>query len=284
MATNGIQRLSAREVHAAREQLDDGGGLFLCVTSASASWCLRYTSPNGKRREMGMGMAHRGSVKQAGESLTLARMAAHKARALLAEGKDPLQDRDDKRRAENEAETARKAAKARERWTLARCARDYHARIVEPNRKLKHSMQWIASLENHVPPALWNAPIDGIKAPQLIEALQGATLHERARNAGDLGETLRRVRQRLDCVFEDAMFFGLCISPGLLGRASLKVDVTEGRIEGVKISPGLLGRASLKGCTWPPVDADMQISPGLLGRASLKALTCSGSFEPIIPG
>lgn len=88
---------------------------------------LRYTAPSGKRRDMGLGPAHRASLKQAGESLTLARTAASEARALLARGVDPLQARDERRTAEREAEAARKADKAFERWTLARCARDYHA-------------------------------------------------------------------------------------------------------------------------------------------------------------
>jgi len=140
-----------------------------------------------------------------------AREQANEARALLADGMDPLDVREQRRLAAQQAEQARKAQKAVEHWTLARCARDYHEREIEPNAKPLHAAQWIRSLENHVPAALWHAPIDGITAPQLLEALQGITSHERARNVSNLAETLRRIRQRLDTVFVDAIFHGRCV-------------------------------------------------------------------------
>lgn len=57
-----LQILTTREVQAAREgDHSDGGGLILRVRGTSASWVLRYTSPTGRRREMGLGIAHRGT-------------------------------------------------------------------------------------------------------------------------------------------------------------------------------------------------------------------------------
>ena len=114
--------------------------------------------------------------------------------------------------ARQEAERA-KANRERESWTLARCARDYHERVIEPSRTEKHAAQWISSLENHIPPALWNKPIEEIGAPELLAALTAIKPHERARNlkADDrVLETTRRIRQRLDAVFEDAIFHGKC--------------------------------------------------------------------------
>lgn len=210
-----LHLLSAREVLEANDgDHNDGGGLVLRVSSSSntASWVLRFTAPSGKRREMGLGPAIRSSVKQAGESLTNARESAHDARELLRKGIDPLTERDARRQAAKEAEEARKAEKARDRWTLARCARDYHERVIERTRTAKHAAQWIASLENHMPASVWHQPIADITAQALLDALQKAQPHERARRPGDLGETLRRVRQRLDSVFEDAMFYGRATS------------------------------------------------------------------------
>lgn len=47
---------SARDVLNARdEEKSDGGGLLLRCLGANASWVFRYTSPTGKRREMGLG-------------------------------------------------------------------------------------------------------------------------------------------------------------------------------------------------------------------------------------
>jgi integrase len=208
-----LNTLKPREVLAANPgDLSDGGGLALRVGPAGASWVLRYTSPAGKRREMGLGPARRDTLAQAGQSLTTARLLSHEARELLRQGLDPLEAREARRHAARAAEQARKADKQRDHWTLARCARDYHERTVEPRRSTKHAADWIASLEHHVPAAIWHAPIASLTPPVLLQALMDATPHENARRPGNLGETLRRVRQRLDAVYEDAMFFGRCTS------------------------------------------------------------------------
>ena len=208
-----LHLLTTKQVqHAAEGDHSDGGGLLLRVRGESCSWVLRYTSPAGRRREMGLGVCRRGSPAQAGDSVTTARDIAHKAREQLRQGLDPIDQREQQREAGRRAEDVKKAEKARDRWTLARCARDHHEREIEPNTKSVHAAQWISSLENHVPAALWHAPIDGITPPALLAALQSAEPHERARNITSLAETLRRVRQRLDNVFVDAIFHERCQS------------------------------------------------------------------------
>lgn len=208
-----LHLLTARQVQAAREgDLSDGGGLLLRVRGESASWVFRFTSPAGRRREMGLGIAHRGSPAQAGAALTGARDAAHAARELLRHGVDPIEQRAGQRAAGRAADEAKKAEQARERWTLARCARDYHERVIEPTRTSKHAAQWMSSLENHMPAATWHKPIEDVDAPELLKALSEVRPHERARNLrGDkLPETVQRMRQRLDAIFEDAIFLRRC--------------------------------------------------------------------------
>lgn len=211
-----LNLLTVREAQTAGEgDHTDGGGLLLRVRGESASWVLRYTAPTGRRREMGLGVARRNNPAATGDSLTTARRLAHEARDLLRRGGDPIDERDGRRETAREAEQAQKAQKARERMTLARAARDYHERVIEPTRTSKHSAQWIASLENHVPPHLWRAPVDSVEPPALLAALLAIKPHERARNltSGDkLPETLQRIRQRLDAVFEDAIFHRRCTS------------------------------------------------------------------------
>jgi len=51
--------------------------LLLRVRGQSASWLFRYAAASGRRREMGMGIAKRGSAAQAGDALTLARNPPH---------------------------------------------------------------------------------------------------------------------------------------------------------------------------------------------------------------
>jgi hypothetical protein len=169
-----LHLLTVREVQAAKDgDHGDGGGLLLRVRGDSGSWVFRYTAPSGRRREMGLGVARRGSPSQAGDSLTTARRLAHEARELLLREVDPIDDRERKRENAQQAEATQKAEKARERWTLCRCARDFHEHVIEPTRTAKHGAQWIASMENHVPAVVWLKPIATITAPELLEALSG---------------------------------------------------------------------------------------------------------------
>jgi integrase len=214
--TGTLHLLTVRQVQAASEgDLADGGGLVLRVRGESVSWVLRYTGPSSRRREMGLGVVVRGSPRQAGDSLTGARDDAHKARELLRQGLDPIDQRDAGKVKLRQAEAAQKAEKAREHWTLARAAREYHARAIETTKTTKHAADWINSLENHLPASIWHKPITEIDPPELLRALAGVTAHARARRVGQgarVMETLQRIRQRLDAVFEDAIFHKRCSS------------------------------------------------------------------------
>ena len=80
-----LHLLQPRQVLEAGDgDLNDGGGLWLRVSHRGASWVWRYTAANGKRRELGLGAAARGSLRQAGETLVAARDQARAARDLLA--------------------------------------------------------------------------------------------------------------------------------------------------------------------------------------------------------
>lgn len=208
---SNLHQLTVREVLAALEgDASDGGGLILRIRGQSASWVLRYTAATGRRREMGLGIARLGSNAQAGDSLTTARDLARDARDLLQRGVDPIDERDGRRTAAQAIEMQKKAEAKRERTTLARAAREYHERVIEPSRTVKHAAQWIASLEHHIPVDVWHAPIDAVTPPALLAALSG--VRALADDGVRIPETLMRVRQRLDAVFEDAIFHGLCAS------------------------------------------------------------------------
>jgi integrase len=222
---SNLHQLTVREVLAAGDgDHSDGGGLLLRVRGESASWVFRYTAASGRRREMGLGVARRASTAQAGDALTLARGLAHKAREQLAQEIDPIDARDGQRATAAATEQAKKSAAKRERSTLARVAREYHERVIEPTRTDKHAAQWIASLEHHVPDSIWHAPIDTITPPQLLEALSG--VRALADSDVKVPETLQRVRQRLDAVFEDAMFHGHCSTNP---AAAIKRKMAEGQ-------------------------------------------------------
>jgi hypothetical protein len=91
----GIHHLTAIAVQKAGEgDYSDGGGLILRVRGTAASWVFRFTNPARKRREMGLGVAHRNSIQAAGESIKSARKRAQDARKRLDEGFDPIEVRD----------------------------------------------------------------------------------------------------------------------------------------------------------------------------------------------
>ena len=82
-----LSLLTVRQVQTASDgDHNDGGGLCLRVRGASVSWVFRYTSPNGKRREQGLGVCDRNNSTIAGKSLTNARELAQEQRALLQRG------------------------------------------------------------------------------------------------------------------------------------------------------------------------------------------------------
>ena len=279
LPATALHLLTARQVQAVKEgDHGDGGGLLLRVRGQSASWVFKFTSPAGKRREMGLGVAPRGSTAQAGATLTAARDMAHKARELLRNGTDPIDAREQAREAARGAQDAKKAEKARERWTLARCARDYHERVIEPTRTTKHAAQYINSLENHVPAALWHAPVADIKAPELLRALLAVKPHEKARNltSGDkVPETVQRIRQRLDAVFEDAIFHGRATANP---AAAVKRKLTEG-------AP-LRVRGQFKALPYrdaPAFMARLRAAPGTAARClELAVLTASRTAEALL--
>lgn len=255
----------------------DGAGLLLRVDTDNARWVLRYSAPDGsgRRREMGLGACERHSLQAAGRSLALARERATAARELLKRGVDPIDQRADERAAAVAAAAERKSLQQRATLTLARAARDYHARAVEPVCTAKHAAQWIASLEQHVPAALWHAPIATIEAPALLDAVAELALK--------VPETAHRVRQRLEAVFDDAEFRKLCAGNparalrrklGKAGRgrkgqfAALPFAEVPAFMQRLREQPGIAARAlgfailtaartgEVLGATWREFDAD----------------------------
>jgi len=168
----------------------DGLGLSLIVRGESRAWALRYTAPDGRRRDVGLGAL-------ADVGLKAAREAAADMRDKVRKGVDPLAERAAQREAA-EAERIRKQSEhVAERATLLRVVRDYHAAHVEPKRSDKHSAQWIASVEAHIPAKTLAKPIADVEASELLDALTPLYLK--------VPETARRIRQRLEVAFDWAI-------------------------------------------------------------------------------
>ena len=187
--------LTAIQVRNARAtgRYPDGDRLWLVVRpNGRREWLFRYTAPGGRKRDMSLGNADI-------VGLVEARTTAAAARGLLSGEPpvDPLEIRQAREGARRRAEVARKARRVSNDRTLARAARTYHESIEAQFRNAKHRAQWINSLEQHVPAALWKKPLAEVGPGELIDAMAAL---ERT-----VPETGRRVRQRINAVLDHAV-------------------------------------------------------------------------------
>ncbi|MDR0250778.1 MAG: integrase arm-type DNA-binding domain-containing protein [Burkholderiales bacterium] len=167
----------------------DGDGLSLVVRGDHRSWVFRY-SIFGKTRDIGIG-------KLSLVGLAEARRLAANLRAKVRQGIDPLEEKKSARTEEKPILTAAQEGKQ----TLLAVTRSYHERFVEPVLTTKHARQWINSVEQHVPREILSTRIDRVQAGALLESLQPLY--------STIPETARRVRQRLNAVFDYAMLHGM---------------------------------------------------------------------------
>ncbi len=200
MGVGTMGRLSAVLVKGLRHDPDkgnrpvrhgDGGGLYLQIAPGdSKSWLLRFTL-DGRAREMGLGAV---GEPPDGVPLAEARKLAAAARALLAEGVDPIEERASKR-----VEVARKRAEAEAR-TFEAAARALMDAKRAGWRSPKHTLQWLATLEQHAFPAIGAKPVADIGTDDVLAVLRPIW--------GTIPETASRLRQRIEAVLDDAKVRG----------------------------------------------------------------------------
>ncbi|MSP81882.1 MAG: site-specific integrase [Alphaproteobacteria bacterium] len=175
-----VARLSEPGLH------HDGAGLNLRVArGGTRSWIFRYTL-NGKARYFGLGPF--GSV-----SLAEARRKAAVARQRIADGLDPVEVRQDERRARRLAEA--KGA------TFDQCVERFLASHGHGWRNLKHRQQWANTLATYCGPVFGSLPVSAIDTPLVMKVLE-KLWHEKP-------ETASRVRQRIERVLGWATIQGL---------------------------------------------------------------------------
>jgi len=175
---------------------------------------FRYTATTGKRREMGLGKVDRADTEAAGQSVTKARVDADAARKLLAACQDPIDARAAVHAEQRDAITAIRLSTSAGSLTLARAARTYHEKFVEPHLSVRHAATWISSLEMHVPEKTWHKPIASVEAAELLDFLLDLY--------AAIPETASRVRQRLEVVFDDALLRGaVTTNPAAVIRRNL---------------------------------------------------------------
>lgn len=177
-----INRLSSRSVDTKSEPglHADGLNLYLRVGKGAApsrQWVFVYQW-QGRRREMGLGRA-------AGSNLAKARTAAAEARALLADGIDPIADR--------KAQTGSVT-------TFEQVARDLIDRMRPGWKNAKHGDQWWSTLKTHAA-SLLPMPVNQITTVDVLAVLRPIWTSK--------PETARRVRGRIENILDAAKAIGL---------------------------------------------------------------------------
>lgn len=186
-----IYRLSARTVAAGKTPglHADGGGLYLQVTvgadgTLKRSWVLRYTAPDGRRREMGLGNAKLLDLADAREAALAARKQANA-------GIDPIDAR---------AQGRAKAAVRAKVMTFRQCAEAYLATHASAWKNAKHRWQWENSLEGHAYPVFGNRPVGDIDVALVMAVLDPIWLTKT--------ETATRLRGRIKSILDWAAVRG----------------------------------------------------------------------------
>jgi integrase len=203
-----LNKLSALQVRSLPPgKYSDGGGLWLIKRpDGGAQWMQRITV-HGRRREMGLGGVQDVSLKEA-------RRFSEEARALARQGKDPIKERERRRR---EAERAA--------HTLADVSREcFEARKAQLKGDGKPA-RWMGPLESHVLPKLGKVPVAEIDQNDIKNTIS-PIWHEKPAVA-------RKAIDRLGVVIGYAAAMGLDVdiqatakAKALLGKQRHKVSHT----------------------------------------------------------
>lgn len=175
--TNELSALKVKNVKKPGRYAD-GNGLYLVVGETGAKrWLLRIMV-QGRRRDMGLGSASLVPLAQAREQ-------AVKFRKLAREGGDPLEER-----RKNHTSVP----------TFAEAARHLHSETKSTWKNAKHAQQWINTLEAYAFPHIGKMQVDQVKSADILRVLSPIWLKK--------AETARRVRQRMNAVFDWAKTAG----------------------------------------------------------------------------
>lgn len=179
-------------------RLSDGGNLFLRVRpSGHRTWCFLYekqvidpATGQPRRKQVEIALGTYGDAYDGGLTLAAAREKAAPHRRALEDGLDPLE-------VMRAAEAARTAAET----TFAA----YVAKFLERRRpewsNPKHAKQWETTLGAPYCKSLQARPIASIDVKDVLEVLTPVWSR--------LPETARRIRMRLEAVFDAARVEGL---------------------------------------------------------------------------
>ena len=209
-----INKLAVRTVDAiaAPGRYSDGGNLFLVVAKTGAKkWAFLFRW-QGRPVEMGFGSAARGQV-----TLAKARELASTARAMLADGVNPLQ-------LKREAEASAALEKALQ-ISFGEFAENLVDDIEGGFRNAKHRQQWRNTLVTYCKP-IWKTPLPEVDTAGVLKCLSPIWQTK--------SETATRLRGRIERVLDAAKAKGL--------RKGDNPAVWRGHLSATLPKPGKLAR------------------------------------------
>jgi integrase len=159
------------------------------IESGSRSWILRY-QVGGKRRDMGLGGYPSVTLAQAKE-------AARTARALLAQGIDPIEH---SRAARSKLISERGTA-----ITFAQAASQYIETHESSWRNVKHAQQWRNTIEAYATPIIGKVLVRDVALPQVLSILEPIWKTKT--------ETASRLRGRIESILDWATARGYRTGP-----------------------------------------------------------------------
>jgi integrase len=181
-----INRISATKLAALRAPgyYADGGNLYFRIAGGSRGWIFRFAL-HGRTRDMGMGAYPELDLKTA-------RKRAFELRQLVADGIDPIAERNAKRAAAR-VEDAKTI-------TFDDCAKAYIAAHADGWRNAKHRQQWASTLQTYASPVFGNLPVRAVDTGLVMRTLEPIWSSK--------PETASRLRGRIESVLSWAQVRG----------------------------------------------------------------------------
>jgi integrase len=187
-------------------------GLYLMVSkTGSRSWILRYADPARKNKTRDKGLGSLADVP-----LALARQKAKDLRALIADGKDPIEIRAAERAREAKERAEREAAKrleAKQNVTFAQAVAKYLDARSAVWIHARARQSWLSPVKLYALPILCDIPLNDIRIEHVIEAMKAAeaaipqrAVNQRRKRNGKA--SIKLVRQRIGQVIEHAAAIG----------------------------------------------------------------------------